>query len=143
MRIKLMCLTFVVAAGAAFAHQGAMGVVKERMDAMGRVQGDAKVIGQMLRGQTVFDADTARAALDRLVEEARAIPGHFEVRDVSAPSEARELIWTEFDAFSGLADEMANAAMGPADTPEALRQTFIGVGAACGACHEKYRAKTD
>lgn len=143
MRIELLGLAFAVAAGAAFAHQGAMGVVKERMDAMGRVQGDAKVIGQMLRGQTAFDADAARAALDRLVEEARAIPGHFEVRDVSAPSEARELIWTEFDTFTGLADEMANAAMGPADTPEALRQTFIAVGAACGACHQKYRAKAD
>ena len=143
MRLAIGLIVGLGVVGTAMAHQGAQGVVKERMDAMGRVQDNTRVIGRMLRGQTEFDAEAARAALDQMAEEARRIPDYFEARDTSHPSEARALIWEDFETFAAIAENMAQAAAGPADTPEALQQTFRAVGQTCGACHEKFRAETD
>lgn len=139
MKYVVLIAALIGLGGAALAHQGAMGAVKVRMDAMVRVQDDTKILGNMVRGRADFDADAARAALDRLVEEAQMMPAHFTERDLTAPSEAMPAIWDNFADFEDKADAMAIAAQGPATSLDELRATFTAMGATCGACHEIYR----
>ncbi len=46
----------------AFAHSGATGIVKERMDAMLAMGKAVKTVAPMMRGETAYDAETVRDA---------------------------------------------------------------------------------
>jgi cytochrome c556 len=58
----LTLLACLLSATFALAHEGAKGVVKERMDLMKRQQKDVKLIGDMAKGKTPFDAGKAAEA---------------------------------------------------------------------------------
>ena len=48
----------VLATGAAVAHEGAMGVIAERMSVMKEMALSMKTVGEMLNGREAFDADS-------------------------------------------------------------------------------------
>lgn len=128
-------------AGAAAAHQGAMGAVKARMDGMGVLQQALRSLGPMAKGQTAFDAAIADALLAAVAKEARAIPELFEARDLSGPTEALPAIWQDWEDFAARAEALAQAAeraTGAADA-DGLRTGLRAVGQACSGCHEPYR----
>ena len=60
--LRLTLLVSAASATLALAHEGATGVVKERMDMMKRQKKDMKLIGNMAKGKTKFDAAKAAAA---------------------------------------------------------------------------------
>ncbi len=116
--------------------------VQARMDGMKRMAAHMKTLGDMAKGQRAFDPATARAALDRVGAEARQIPALFGPRQLHPASEAKAAIWTEWESFTLLADQLAassrNAAAGlrgQGDLGPALQL----IGASCGSCHRAYR----
>ena len=78
--LAAMSLLLVIFTGFAFAHEGATGVVKERMDLMKGQQKQMKLIGEMAKGKKKFDAAKAAAAARDLGKSTKRIPDLFRAR---------------------------------------------------------------
>ena len=148
MRIKIaVILASFMAIGAAYAHSGATGVVKERMDNMKALAGQMKVLGTMMKGEEAFDTDVAKQAADILQDHAAHVTKLFEERNMDHPSEALPLIWDDWDGFAELANRMTkdSASLGTLIASGAalddLRPAFGKVAKSCQDCHQKYRLK--
>ena len=63
--VLIMC-TFIIAE--ASSHDGAMGVVKERMDAMSDMSDKSKLVANMFKGKVEFDQITLADAANAFVE---------------------------------------------------------------------------
>ena len=140
---KLLILIFVTISSIAFAHSGVKDKnVKERMMVMKAMADNTKIIGQMLKGKTSFDENEAKLALERLSSLSLKTPKVFEVNATDPKSEAKPAIWDEFDEFTKLSQDLAEATEVLArsvGTINDLRPAFKRVSSGCKACHSKYR----
>lgn len=142
--------TSLVAAGlftlagtfAAFAHGGATGIVKQRMDAMSDMAKSVKSISEM------FKSDSYEPQIVR--DGATAIAGHageeltklFPEGTGGAPSESRPEVWTQWQRFEQNANELKTLALAlaeaadrqpaPAAAPSANMGTSSMMGTATG-----------
>ena len=106
--LLLVAGLFAIIPGSLCAHEGAQGVVKERMLAMESVGEAMKGITAMIRGQTAYDPAA-------LAAKARLISGHggpaltrlFPEGSLEAPSEALPEIWADWTRFQALARDLA------------------------------------
>lgn len=133
----------LIAAGAALAHADVQNpVVKSRMDGMKAIGGNMKVLAQMAKGETGFDAEKAGMAASMVAMKAAEIPSAFMANETDPKSEAKPVIWQEFDDFTkkAMATEAA-AAAADVSTLEALRVSLGQIGGTCKACHDDYRIK--
>lgn len=139
-REKPMRILILLAAGAALAHSGVKNpAVQARMDNMGQIAAQTKLLGTMAKGQTPFDAAQAQAALVALGSHARQISGLFAAPEHDPKSEALPLIWQDYGDFTAKAQALITATEMPvADLPQ-LRDTMGQIGASCAACHKAYR----
>lgn len=97
----------------AFAHGGATGIVKERMDAMVDMGKAVKAVTPMMRGETTYDAEVIRQAAATFSRHAgEAMTQLFPEGSGGAPSEAKETVWTQWEEFSELAERMGVFAEG-------------------------------
>ena len=138
----------LLAAPVALAHQGAKGVVKQRMDAMDEVAANLKAVNGMLRGNQEMDRAAMEAALRQIADHARMLPDKFPAGADTAPSEAGPAIWTDPEGFSALFVELETAAsamagLAPSADTATLGQAFAPVAATCKACHADYRVNRD
>jgi cytochrome c556 len=129
----------------ALAHEGATGVVKERMDLMKDQQKQMKLIGDMVKGKARFDAAKAGAAAKELDTTTKKIPELFPKGSGGHPSEALSAVWEEWDRFTGNAHDAEKAADALAAALAASDQdwkaAFKTMTDACKSCHEDFRAK--
>lgn len=112
-RIVLGAATASVIAIAAYAHSGASGVVKERMDAMGAMQDAMKRLLPVMQGQADYDAEAVRteaAIIAGLAGE--ALTRMFPEDSIAPPSEAKEAIWQDWDSFAAMSEQLEVAANG-------------------------------
>ena len=141
--IKLLTLIFLVISSVAFAHSGVKDQnVKERMMVMKAMADNTKVIGQMLKRKTQFDANEAKSALERLSSLSLKTPKVFTVNATDPKSEAKSAIWDEFDEFTKLSLELAETSMVLANSIENiedLRPALKRISSGCKSCHSKYR----
>ena len=103
---------------------------------------NTKIIGQMLKGKTSFDANEAKLALERLSSLSLETPEVFKVNATDPKSEAKSSIWDEFDEFTKLSKDLAQATealAGSVFTINELRPALKRVSSGCKACHSKYR----
>jgi len=144
---RLTALLLVAFIPVAVAHEGATGVVKERMDLMDTQKEAMKVIGAMAKGKVPFDATTAAEAAQEIEVTAKKIPELFPEGTGGHASEAKPEVWTQWDKFEGDADALGVAAK---DLIAALETSapdwkakFKGVIDACKTCHKTFRAEDD
>lgn len=129
----------------AFAHGGATGVVKERMDAMKAMADHMKTIGAMVKGEARFDGKTAAAAAKAIARGGGKIGALFPEGSNHPPSEARGLIWREWNNFLRLTSHLEEAALalsakaGASANSREIGAEFGALGKTCKSCHEKYR----
>jgi len=98
---------------AAFAHSGATGAVKERMDALKSMGKAIKRIKPMMSGETDYDEAAVREAARVIATEAgEAMTGKFPEGSTDHPSETLPRTWEEWDRFTALADQLETAAEG-------------------------------
>jgi cytochrome c556 len=140
-------LILLVSATLALAHEGATGVVKERMDLMTRQKDDMKIIGEMAKGKTKFDAAKAAEAARDIEMTAAKIPDLFPEGTDGGKSDAKPEIWRKWDEFTGDADALrtqaeALAAALDAGSPD-WKTDFKAVIDACKTCHKSFRAEKD
>ncbi|SOC28999.1 Cytochrome c556 [Thalassospira xiamenensis] len=137
---------------AAVAHEGAKGVVKERMDGMEVIGKQVKMMVPMLKGETPYDPAKVELAAMKISSHAgSAFTELFPTGSTTAPSEASPEIWEKWDAFSRLSDELAinadmlktiaakDVASGSNDTGQ-FDDAFRNVLQTCKSCHQQFRA---
>jgi cytochrome c556 len=142
---RLLCAIFALTlATPALAHDGATGIVKERMNAMKALGALTKSMAEKIKG----NRNLASLAIDarEIAAVADKIPGWFPPGSTQAPTEAAPAIWTEFADFQAKSAALkveadALAALAPAGDPAAISTQFRAVAAACKSCHEKFRVK--
>ena len=101
----------------ALAHEGATGVVKERMDLMKGQQEDMKLLGDMAKGKVPFESAKAAAAARDLNTTAKKIADLFPEGSNGHPSDALPAICR----FKGNANDLETSA-------DALASSFDGAG---------------
>lgn len=117
---RIMQLRVVISAAllaatglAALAHSGATGVMKERMDAMGEMGDEMKLLAPMMRGQTDYDPDVVRSAADTMIGHAGTqMTELFPEGSNQMPSEALDAIWEDWEEFAALAEALRTSAEG-------------------------------
>ncbi|MEZ5798177.1 MAG: cytochrome c [Paracoccaceae bacterium] len=143
-----MKLTGIALVAAMFAA-GAAHAEGERTDPNSQMRGEVmkgiggamKVLGDMAKGDTAYDAAAAEAAKATLVEKADAVQTAFATMGEADPvSEAKPEIWTSWDDFVKK-DEALKAAAAAADvsSAEAIGASLAALGGACKDCHTTYR----
>ena len=144
-KVVAVLAALVLAAPWAFAHQGATGPVKQRMDFMESMGEAMKGLGNMIQGKRAFDLAEARAHARTLEEHMLVILEQFPAGSTQAPSEALPIIWQEWPAFEEVAargqeesGELRVILEDGAD-PQAVLEQYVALGKACGACHDRYR----
>jgi cytochrome c556 len=101
------------------AHGGATGIVKERMDAMGDMKDSMKEVSDMFKGKAPYDANKVRAAADVIKgHSGNALTKLFPEGSLQHPTEAKAIIWDEWDRFSKLADHLGTLSEGLANAAE-------------------------
>ena len=136
---------------AAVAHEGAKGVVKERMDGMEVIGKQVKMMVPMLKGEVPYDPAKVELAAMKISNAGSAFTELFPTGSTNTPSEASPEIWEKWDAFSRLSDELAinadmlktiaakDAASGSNDTSQ-FDDAFRNVLQTCKSCHQQFRA---
>lgn len=132
----------------ALAHEGATGVVKERMDLMDSQKEAMKVLGAMAKGKVPFDAAKASEAAGEIEKTSKQIPELFPEGTGGHPSEAKPEVWTKWEEFTGDAEGLQTAAndlilaLEAPGAPE-WKAKFKGVIDACKTCHKTFRAEEE
>ncbi len=107
---KITIAAAVLIAGTAvtaFAHGGATGIVKERMDAMLAMGKAIKTVAPMMRGETAYDAETVGDAARLFQQHAgESMTKLFPEGTGGMPSEAKDEVWTDWDRFATLASQL-------------------------------------
>lgn len=104
---------------AAFAHGGATGIVKERMDAMADMGKAVKAVTPMMRGEVAYDADVVRQAAAVFSSNAgEAMTDLFPEGTGGEPSKAKDTVWSKWEEFSELAQQLKVVSDGLAGAAE-------------------------
>lgn len=143
MKNRLSFILIVATASAAFAHSNATGAVKERMDNMKSIASAMKTLTAIAREATAFDGPLVSETSQQVISHAQDIPALFREKDMSHPTEATEEIWTDWQDFTRLADELALASKSASEAKSAseLSAALVGMNRTCRACHETFRLK--
>ena len=143
----VVALSIIGLAASAFAHSGATGVVKQRMDAMGDIADQMKLLGGMIQQKVEFDKHAAANAASTIAMHATEIPELFPENSTQHPSEALETIWKDWAKFEAIAESMGEDALalstvatGAEDVSD-LTEKFGDVARRCKSCHESFRLK--
>ncbi len=122
------------------AHGGATGVVKERMDLMEEMKDSVKAVSSIFKGETAYNADIIRKAADTIkTHSGDAMTELFPEGSLSGHSEAKPLIWDEWQRFKTLSDRQGKLADGlyrSADNKEVMpenAQQMMGSGGMMGS----------
>ena len=124
-----------------FAHEGATGIVKERMDRFSKNQENLKQIKPLLRNG---DLNSIAPLALEIRDWANEMHEYFPEGTDGKPSEASTKIWEDFDGFklaakanAEAADSLYNAALSgnKKDVLKSLKETA----STCSGCHKVYR----
>lgn len=138
----LLCV--VLLSAITTAHEGAEGVVKERMDAMSAIGQANKPLAGIARGRADFDLKTVQENARIIADNAGAsFVDLFPEGSLTGETEAKADIWENFDDFAKFAKELEeNAlALSQIESEAEFAAAFKAVGNTCSGCHKKYREK--
>ena len=123
------------------AHQGASGIVKERMDRFSNAKDQLKQIKKALSAD---DFATVLNTASSLREWASVMPDYFPEGSGMAPSEASPRIWEEFESFKVAAKNHEEAAImlmeaADANDKDTSISAFKALAGTCSSCHRQFR----
>ncbi len=129
---------------AALAHEGATGIVKERMDAMEAMGREVKEIGRHIEAnRNLADIGPRAAHIQALGDKLTSL---FPAGSLQQPTDAKPEIWQNWDRFQAHAKTLHDAigalqTAAAAGDPKALADRFTDLAHACSGCHEEFRQK--
>ena len=147
MNKKTLCLTALIAFLAALplqAHEGATGVVKERMDVMKGIRNDMKPLRRMIRGRDDYNQDKFLDRVQSIKAVSADIPALFPEGSLQKPSEALPAIWENWDDFSKQATQFHERVIALESAVQGndlnqVKSSFRSVAQTCKACHDDYQ----
>ena len=132
-----------LAATPVIGHDHATGVVKERMEQMEAMAKHMKAISERIKSKRDLTAIKGDAAA--IAALAPHITHLFPKGSTQSPTEAKVTIWNNWPDFESKARalEVESGALANMNSEDfgTLSAQVRAVSQACGACHEKYRAK--
>lgn len=135
---------FAAPAAGLFAHDGATGVVKQRMELMKDLGRSMKALSEIIRGRrSVSPPELTKLARDIGDHGGEAMTRLFPQHSLKNPSEARAEIWRDWQTFEVLSARLVNEAqsLAVADTAQARARAFRTIGKTCSSCHKRFRLK--
>ncbi|HCK17023.1 MAG TPA: cytochrome C [Thalassospira sp.] len=131
---------------AAIAHEGATGVVKERMEGMKAIGQQVKIMVPMMKGALPYDPDqVAKAATIIEGHSGETFTALFPEGSNDKPSEALSDIWEDWSKFTDLANEL-NAKAGDLKTvavsggsEDDFKATLGSMMQTCKSCHSDFK----
>ena len=137
--IIVLLLTFFTSL--TFAHDGATGIVKDRMDKFKESQLLLKLIIQEAKKEN-FAAVKDKA--EQLAHWGKAMPDYFPEASNPKPSAAADRIWDNFADFTLRAQQFTAASINLAQTADTANKKVtlaaaLAVAESCKACHSAYR----
>ncbi len=139
--IVLGASTAALFAVGAFAHSGATGVVKQRMDGMKEMSHAVKAIGAVKAGAIPFSFETLNLAGREIAKHGVSARDQFPEGSLVSPSDALPAIWADRQTFDRLMEQMIDAAdqlAVSADRDESIALTDR-IGGYCKDCHATFR----
>lgn len=138
---KITLVGTLIVAGAAFAKDGVQDpTVKARMDLMGVIAANTKVLGEMASGAKAFNAEAAATAKANLAAAAAEIPAKFELQATDPVSEAKPDIWTNWADYVAKSEALLTQAEAiDTSSVESVQAGMGGIGGSCKACHSTYQ----
>jgi cytochrome c556 len=126
------------------AHEGATGIVKERMDAMTTMSNTMKTVGRFIEANRNLAGIQEEA--NRIRNIAAHIPQWFPPGSTNKPTDALPTIWQRWPDFQARAarleqDSTRLALVAASGDPKAIAAQFRAVGQTCSDCHADYRQK--
>ena len=123
------------------AHDGATGIVKQRMDRFSESKQQLKQIQAALGTQ---DFKTIATAATSIRDWARDMPDYFPAGSGGAPSKASPRIWASFDGFRDAAKAHETAAAKLILAAQSRQQdvtinAFKQLAQTCSSCHKAFR----
>ena len=144
--VLVLSLAFVIAplgTSDMLAHSGALNKdVAARMTLMSNMGRNMGVLGKMLKQKTPFDQVKATEAINNIEQLAVETPRVFEKRVLDPKSEAKELIWEEFETFTKISSSLATSAKQLSSSMKSfddLRPALITLSQSCKECHSRFR----
>ena len=144
--VFVLSLAFVMAPVATsdmLAHSGVLNKdVAARMTLMSNMGRNMGVLGKMLKQKTPFDKVKAAEAINNIEQLAVETPTVFEKRVLDPKSEAKEIIWEEFETFTKISNSLATSAKQLSSSMKSfddLRPALITLSQSCKECHSRFR----
>ncbi|WP_320823013.1 cytochrome c [Reinekea sp.] len=124
----------IAGAGIAWAHGGATGIVKERMDAMTSLSKSVKKLTPIMRGRTDYNADTVQQEAEKIAKLGSShLTELFPEGSLTGASEAKPAIWQQWSKFETYAQGLTRLADGLAAAAVNSTSRSAGVSAARGS----------
>lgn len=135
--------TLISLASVTGAHSDASNpAVQARMDVMKTIAAQTRTLGNMAQGKVEFDAEAAKTAATTLASAAAQVPEVFEAPEDDPESEAKPIIWEQWDDFTAKAmmlETAATDAAGSITDVASIGAAMGAIGGSCKACHSTYR----
>lgn len=148
-RVRLLA-TFVllglVLTPQANGHDGATGVVKERMEIMSALGKTMKTLRAFANGEKAIDAATLSQSAETIRRHSDRMPKLFPAGTYDPPSEALPAIDESRAEFDGLAARLGEQAgslgtLAGSANRDGLKKWYRDTGRVCSACHKQFREK--
>ena len=152
------------------AHQGATGIVKERMDQMDIMKKSMKSMAAMFKGKTAYDANAVRKHSQVIAKHSAAsLTKLFPEGSLQHASKAKQEIWQKWDKFKFLSTELKRISLAletsadvreadsneasmsmsmdtttmsdPSSTEGSADSLFRQLADTCSSCHTSFRKK--
>ena len=145
MRFKVAVAVAVAALSVGFAGLaiGQDSPIPARQEIMKMNGASMKLVGDMVKGTTEFDATKAADAMKIIADNMPDFPALFPPGSEEGDTKAGPAIWTDMAGFTAASQKLvADATEAQAAAAEGLAAfspAFQAVGANCGGCHKVYR----
>ena len=125
------------------AHSGVSNKdVAARMTLMSNMGRSMGVLGKMLKKKAPFDQGKAVEAINKIEQLAYGTVKAFDKKVLDSKSEAKELVWEEFESFAKISIDLAASAKQVSSSLKSfrdLRPALITLSQGCKDCHSRFR----
>ncbi|MDR3374351.1 MAG: cytochrome c [Ancalomicrobiaceae bacterium] len=138
-------LAALLIAGLAATAFGADDPIKLRQETMKAIGGAVGSLVKMVKGETPFDAASAKAALATVATKAQGIDiaSYFPAGSDKGETKAKATIWSDPDGFKAALAKLQTAAeqqeAAPLASIDDVKKALGALGGACKSCHDTYR----
>lgn len=150
--IIVISMSTCMASFGSLAHDGATGVVKQRMEVMKTIGRSMKGLAAMMNGKTFYEpVKTHQLAQTIQIYGGPNLAKIFPKNSLEEPTQALPAIWSRWQEFDALADQLSKTAKdlvrmtsherGNNTERYIVKEAFKKLAKTCSQCHKSFRKK--